>query len=60
MKVVGESKQKVAAGEFDTYELEMTTAQGGMKAFVRKQAPHIMIKQEMLAQPVVVELKSLQ
>lgn len=60
MKVVGESKQKVAAGEFDTYELEMTTAQGGMKAFVRKAAPHIMIKQEMLAQPIVVELKSLQ
>ena len=59
MKVTGESKQKVAAGEFDVYELEMQTAQGGIKAYVRKAAPHIMVKQEMLAQPVVVELKAL-
>lgn len=59
VKMTGESKQKVAAGEFDVYELEMTTAQGGMKAYVRKAAPHILIKQEFLAQPIVVELKTI-
>jgi len=58
MKLTGESKQKVAAGEFDVYELEMTTAQGAMKAYVRKAAPHILVKQEFLAQPIVVELKA--
>lgn len=59
LKVVGESRQKVAAGEFDVYELEMQTAQGPMKGYARKEAPHIVVKQEFVAQPVVVELKSL-
>jgi len=58
MKVTGESKQKVAAGEFDVYELEMKGPQGGMKIYARKAAPHIVVKQEFMAQPVVVELKS--
>jgi hypothetical protein len=58
MKVTGESTQKVAAGEFDVYDVEMKTARGAMKMYVRKAAPHIMVKQEFLAQPVVVELTS--
>ncbi|HEX6559816.1 MAG TPA: insulinase family protein, partial [Longimicrobiales bacterium] len=59
LKVTGESKQKVAAGEFDVYDLEMQTSQGSMKAYVRKAAPHIVVKQEFVAQPVVIELKTL-
>lgn len=59
LKVTGESRQKVVAGEFDVYDVEMQTAQGAMKVHVRKTAPHIMIKQEFVAQPVVVELTSL-
>lgn len=59
LKVTGESRQKVAAGEFDVYELEMTTAQGGMKVYARKTAPHFVVKQEFLTQPVVIELKSI-
>lgn len=59
LKVTGESKQKVAAGEFDVYDLEMQGAQGGMKVYVRKAAPHIPVKQEFVAQPIVVELKTL-
>jgi predicted Zn-dependent peptidase len=58
VKVTGESKQKVPAGEFDVYELEMKTAQGAMKGYVRKAAPHILVKQEFMAAPVVIELKS--
>jgi hypothetical protein len=56
--VTGESKQTVAAGEFEVYDVEMKNAQGTMKLYVRKAAPHIMIKQELLAQPVVIELTS--
>lgn len=59
VKLTGESKQKVAAGEFDAYELHMTTAQGGMKVYVRKAAPHVVLKQEMEAAPIVVELKEI-
>jgi zinc protease len=59
VKLAGESKQKVAAGEFEVYDLDMTTAQGAMKGYVRKAAPHILIKQEFVAAPIVVELKSL-
>lgn len=59
VKVTGESKQKVPAGEFDAYELEMKTAQGGMKTYVRKAAPHIVLKQELQAAPVVIELKEI-
>lgn len=58
VRVTGESKQTVAAGEFDVYDVEMKTAQGAMKVHVRKAAPHIVIKQEFLVQPVVIELTS--
>ncbi|MGQ0560980.1 MAG: M16 family metallopeptidase [Gemmatimonadota bacterium] len=59
VKLTGESRQTVAAGEFDVYELDTATAQGAMKVYVRKAAPHILVKQEFLAAPVVIELKSL-
>ena len=58
-KITGESHQKVAAGEFDTYEMDLKTTQGGMKLYARKQAPHIIVKQEITGQPVVIELKSI-
>jgi hypothetical protein len=58
IKLAGESKQKVAAGEFEVYDLDMSTAQGAMKGYVRKAAPHILIKQEFVTAPIVVELKS--
>ena len=59
LKVTGESHQKVAAGEFDVYDIEMRGQQGSMKIYARKQAPHIVVKQEMQTQPVVIELKSI-
>ena len=37
---------------------DRVSAQGAMKGYVRKAAPHILIKQEFLAAPVVIELKS--
>ncbi|HUP88332.1 MAG TPA: pitrilysin family protein [Longimicrobiales bacterium] len=58
VKVTGESKVKVAAGEFDTYEMDLKLQQGSMKVYAQKAAPHIVIKQELVGQPVVIELKS--
>jgi hypothetical protein len=57
-KVVGESKVTVPAGTFDVYEVEVSGADGGSKVFVSKAAPNVIVKQEMAAQPVVMELKS--
>jgi zinc protease len=58
-KVVGESQVTVPAGTFDVYDLDVSGAEGSMKVFVAKQAPHVIVKQEFAAQPVVMELKSL-
>ena len=58
-KVVGESKVTVPAGTFDVYELDVSGADGGSKVFVSKTAPNLIVKQEMAAQPVVMELKSI-
>lgn len=57
IKVVGESKVTVAAGEFEVYELETTGAAGSMKLYVTKAAPHIVVKQEPAGQPITIELK---
>ena len=59
LKVSGESKQKVGAGEFDTYEMDLNVGQASMKLYARKQAPHVIVKQEIIGQPVVIELKSM-
>lgn len=58
-QVTGESRQKVGAGEFDTYEVDLKLAQGSMKLYARKALPHIVVKQEFVGQPIVVELKSI-
>jgi zinc protease len=58
-RVVGESRVAVAAGEFDAYEVEATGGPMAMRLFVRKAAPHILLKQEMAGQPVAIELKEL-
>jgi hypothetical protein len=56
IKVTGESHQKVAAGEFDVYDLEVNGGQqGNIKVYARKTAPHIVVKQELQTQPVVRE-----
>jgi hypothetical protein len=58
-KVVGESKVTVPAGTFDVYDLDVSGAEGSMKVFVNKAMPHVIVKQEFAAQPVVMELKSI-
>jgi hypothetical protein len=57
-KVVGEEKVTVPAGTFDAYKVELT---GPTTAtlWVRKEAPHITLKQAPQGQPVTVELQSM-
>lgn len=58
-RVVGEEKVTVPAGTFDAYKVELsgpTTA----TLWVRKEAPHITLKQAPQGQPVTVELQSMQ
>lgn len=57
IKVVGEGEVTVPAGEFEVYELEVTSAAGSMKLYATKAAPHIVVKQEPAGQPVTIELK---
>lgn len=59
IKVVGESRVKVPAGEFEAYELEVSTAEGRMRVYARKEGPHIVLKQEPYGQPVVIELREI-
>ncbi|MBI4545415.1 MAG: insulinase family protein [Gemmatimonadetes bacterium] len=59
VKVAGEKKIKTAAGEFDTYELELTGAEGRMRVFVTKELPHVLVRQEFWDQPVAIELKEI-
>lgn len=59
VKVAGESTVKVPAGEFEAFALEVSGAEGRMRLFARKAAPHILLKQEAYGQPVVVELKEI-
>jgi len=57
IEVVGESTVTVPAGEFEVYELQASSAEGSMKLYVTKAAPHIVVKQEPAGQPVTIELK---
>jgi hypothetical protein len=59
VKVVGETTVTVPAGEFEAYQLEVSGGEGSATLYVRKQAPHIVLKQEPAGQPVVIELKEL-
>jgi zinc protease len=57
-KVAGEEKVTVPAGTFDAYRVELT---GPMTAtvWVRKEAPHVTLKQAPQGQPVTIELQSM-
>lgn len=56
IRVVGEETIEVPAGEFETYRLEVTTAQGTANLWVRKAAPHWPIQQEVPGAPVMIQL----
>jgi predicted Zn-dependent peptidase len=57
-RVVGETTIDVPAGRFDVYEVEVSGANASTM-HVRRQRPHLMIRQELAGQPVVLELREL-
>ncbi len=56
--VAGDTTITVPAGRFDVYHLDITGVTP-LTLYVRKQAPHVVVRQEFAAQPVVMELKEL-
>ncbi len=56
-ELVGETTVAVAAGEFDAYEVEVSGGPTPQRLFVRKAAPHILLRQEVAGQPITIELK---
>jgi zinc protease len=57
-RVTGQESVTVPAGTFEAYRVEMTGAQGAT-LHVRRDAPHIVLRQEMAAMPFVTELQSI-
>lgn len=58
VNVVADTTLSVAAGEFEAYELEVGGDQPAT-LWARKQAPHIVLRQDIAAQPVSIELKEI-
>ena len=57
VKVVGATEVTVAAGTFDAYQVQLTGADGStVTLYVMADAPHVLLKQEGGAQPLVIEL----
>ena len=59
VSVVGEESITVPAGTFETIHLQQTTASGTINAWVRKQAPHILIQQDLPGAPVLIQLSEM-
>lgn len=50
----------VPAGTFQAYRVSSTGGSAPMTIWLRADAPHVILKQEMVGQPLVVQLKSIQ
>jgi zinc protease len=57
-RVVGQESVTVPAGTFDGYRVEVSGPQA-MTLLVRREAPHILLRQEVAMAPIVIELQSL-
>jgi hypothetical protein len=59
-RVAGAEEVTVPAGAFPAYRIELSGAPQPMTVWVRRQAPHIMLRQEYAGVPVRVDLQSVQ
>jgi hypothetical protein len=57
-RVTGIEDVTVPAGTFPAYRVEVSGGQQAMTLYVRRDAPHIMLRQELVGMPVTVELQS--
>jgi zinc protease len=55
-RVTGEEEVTVAGGTFDTWRVEVSGGEVAMTLFLRKGAPHIVVRQEYAGQPLRVDL----
>jgi zinc protease len=59
--VVGAAESvTVPAGTFQAYRVQSTGGSAAMTLWLRADAPHIVLKQELAGQPIVVQLQSIQ
>jgi predicted Zn-dependent peptidase len=58
IEVLGEEELMVPAGSFAVYKVKVKKSDGDTIMFCLKEAPHFMVKQEMPAQGLSIELKS--
>lgn len=56
--VAGEETLAVPAGEMEVYRVTMTGGPGGT-LYLRKQFPHVLVRQEFAGQPIVLDLKEI-
>ncbi|MGD2070230.1 MAG: pitrilysin family protein [Gemmatimonadota bacterium] len=54
--VVGEEEVTVPAGTFQAWTVEISGSRGTQTVLVRKEAPHVLLKQDLPGQPVSIEL----
>lgn len=59
IEVTGEQDLMVPAGSYSTYKVRVKSGDGEQMMYFRKQAPHVLVKQEVPAQGLNIELKSL-
>ena len=58
IEVVGEEDLMVPAGSYSTYKVKVKSGDGEQVMYVQKSSPHVMVKQEVPAQGLNIELKS--
>jgi hypothetical protein len=60
VEVVGEEDVLVPAGTYATYKVHIKRAEGDLILFCTKDVPHVVVKQEIPAQQLKMELKSIE
>lgn len=58
IEVLGEEELMVPAGSFAVFKVKVKRAEGDTIMYCHKEAPHLLVKQEMPAQGLSIELKS--
>src|SRR5690606_30457021 len=56
-EVTGEEEVSVPAGPFQAYRVEMSAGPQSGTLWLRRDAPHVTLRQEFAGQPVVIELE---
>ena len=59
VQVMEETDVTTAAGSFKTYKIKVKRPEGEAFIYLAKDAPHVLVKQEVPAQAMALELKQL-